>query len=221
MNNKIVWGILYSVEFKDNIILIILDMKKFSLLIVALFVLLESCKKDDSMGTPTLPPHGFYSFNGRSNIIIKKWIAGGVEVAPVDSDLTHIEEEGVQLYDGFKFHFGVNNNLSFVDSINNFSDTVKYKIINNSVYIYIGPNPYTNTSYVPYFIIDGSNLYINYQEVWYTDFFGGSGLGMPKLNNINLVDTALKEMGYTSLNQLKNQDRITYFTFRENFKHED
>lgn len=196
-------------------------MRKIGFFVFVIFVVFESCTKDDSGGSPLILPHGYYKFGGRSNIIIKKWIAGGVEVPVMDSDYTNIKKEGIQMFEGIKLHFGANSKLSLIDSIYNVSDTFDYKIINTTVYIFVGPNSYTNSNYVPYFTIDGSNLYSNFQEVWYYDYFGENGLGMLKLNNINLVDTALKEMGYTSLNQLKNQDKIIYSTFRDNFKHED
>ncbi len=193
-------------------------MRKSIYLLLFTILLFASCKKEESNGVSITSLSGTYYYDGRSNISIKKWISGGNEVNPADTDITNLVEEGRVEFNGITYNFGPNNMLSYVDSINNEMDSAKYKIENNIVYVFIGPNPIVNSNYIPFFRIVNNGLYIGYKTVLYSTDFGESGLGMTDIDNSNLIDTALSNMGYNSVNQLKDDEFIKYTTYKDNFK---
>ncbi len=195
------------------------NLKKSYVVYLLLSILFVACKKDDSNTTATpVSLRGIYTFSSSSNFEVFRWGAGGSEITISEIEKNELLDELDSYTEDGYYNFISDSVMYFVDTVNQTTDTVKYKVTGDVVYIDVRDIPFFGVDYYPLFKVSGSTLYSNYYYVNFEDQSGASGIGMQTVENINLVDTVLAEMGYSSLADLKADEQLTYMHHKKNYK---
>lgn len=191
-------------------------LKRLLHLSVLLSVLFISCKKQEESEQPVLI--GMYEFSLNDNFEINKWGEGGGALTLSDSELSIYVRPNWNLFPGkYKYVFTSDFKMIFTDSNGVYLDTIKYKITNNIVYLDVRELELFGMDYMPMFKVSGTDLYNTFKGTSYKTDWLQSGEGIVEFEETNLLDSALKTLGYSSLTQLKANEEVTLFKFRINY----
>ncbi len=191
--------------------------KKLYLFYLLLSVLFVACKKDNS-STTAQSLIGTYNFSNISEFEIKRWGQGGAELLVEDSIRAIFLSKANNYKEDAIFTFISNSQLQINDTVNNNIDTISYKIEGNVVLIDVRDIPFFDVDFYPVFKIAGENIYTMYQYVELKNNFGSGSTSIQTAENYSLLDSVLKEEGYSSLSDLSANDEITMVKYRINYK---
>jgi len=195
------------------------NLNKFYIFCLLLSVIFVACKKDDDNTSGSVVTlRGKYSYRNNSDFEAFRWGAGGVEIPISELEKNLMISEANMFSEGGYYNFLSNTRMCFVDTVNQLSDTVNYKITGDIVYIDVRHIPIAGIDFYPLFKISGTDLYSNNFSVLYEYPSGSIGTTIQTAENINLVDTVLTENGYTSLSDLKTDEQLTYTRYKKNYK---